>query len=92
MTVVCLREVLRGQEYPLVIFPSCNFLLEIINWWLVKVPFELRLSLNNVPMFHENLFGIMRCWNVSGYKRYNLSSLFLLQRASLLLANFWIGN
>ena len=78
MTVVCLREVLRGQEYSLVIFPSCNFLLEIINWWLVKVPFEL------VPMFHENLFGIKRCWNVSGYKRYNLSSLFLLQRASLL--------
>jgi len=55
MTVVCLREVLLGQEYPLVIFPSYNFLLETINWWLVKVPFELRLSLNNVPMFREFL-------------------------------------
>ena len=27
------------------------------NWWLVKDMFKLRLLLNEVPVFHENLFN-----------------------------------
>ena len=27
------------------------------NWWLVKDMFKLRLLLNDIPVFHENLFN-----------------------------------
>ena len=48
LTVVCWKEVLRGEEERLV----------RNNQWLVKDTFELGLLLNNMPVSHENLFGI----------------------------------
>ena len=35
------------------------------NWWLVKDMFKLRLLLNDVPVFHENLFEI-QCGQIVG--------------------------
>ena len=34
------------------------------NWWLVKDTFKLRLLLNDLPVFHENLFEI--CGQIVG--------------------------